>query len=381
MTRREPTYWEYLRIEDLLSLQGGLEGDEGRLSADELHFIVVHQVFELWFKLCLRELALARDWLSAPRVPEHHVPRAVHHLRRVNEIFRVLVEQFRVMETLTPQDFLEFRGKITPASGFQSAQMRELEILAGLPDRARAHLGELPFDAALRDPRTGQTSPALARVEARRRDTPSLREALERWLYRAPIHGSSPRDDDDRPDPGDAGVVEGFLASYLRSHAAASDAACERLLTMSGAGGQDPERARDIRARFAVQREAAEAFIEARDVADAGDRPRARRVRAALLFIESYRELPLLAWPRLLIDTVVEFEEGFILWRNRHARMVERVIGRRVGTGGSSGVDYLDATTRYRIFADLWTVRALLLPRDVLPGVENEAYYGFRYSQ
>ena len=84
------------------------------------------------------------------------------------------------------------------------------------------------------------------------------------------------------------------------------------------------------------------------------------RARAGLLFIESYRELPLLAWPRTLIDAVVALEEAMLLWRTSHARMVERIIGRRIGTGGSSGVDYLDMTTRYRIFVDLWAVRTLL---------------------
>ena len=104
---------------------------------------------------------------------------------------------------------------------------------------------------------------------------------------------------------------------------------------------------------------------------------RTQRIRAGLLFIESYRELPLLAWPRVLVDTIVELEEQFVLWRTRHARMVERTIGRRMGTGGSAGVDYLDATTRYRIFTELWAVRTLLLPRRALPPLHNAALYGF----
>ncbi len=101
-TRTVPTYWDYLRLDDLLRLQGGLEGDDARLMPDELHFIIVHQAFELWFKLILRELRLARDHLAAPRVPEETVPLVVHHLRRVNVILEHVVDQFRVMETLTP---------------------------------------------------------------------------------------------------------------------------------------------------------------------------------------------------------------------------------------------------------------------------------------
>ena len=101
------------------------------------------------------------------------------------------------------------------------------------------------------------------------------------------------------------------------------------------------------------------------------------RARAGLLFIESYRELPLLSWPRALIDSFVELEESILLFRNSHARMVERMIGRRMGTGGSSGVDYLDATLKYRIFVDLWAVRTILVKRDLLPDVKKSDYYGF----
>jgi tryptophan 2,3-dioxygenase len=121
--------------------------------------------------------------------------------------------------------------------------------------------------------------------------------------------------------------------------------------------------------------------LQAADVPDAAERPYIRRIRAGILFIESYRDLPLLAWPRLLIDTVVEMEESFVLWRTRHARMVERVIGRRVGTGGSSGVDYLDETARYRIFPELWAVRTLLLPRDALPPLKQADEYSFVAEQ
>jgi tryptophan 2,3-dioxygenase len=102
-----------------------------------------------------------------------------------------------------------------------------------------------------------------------------------------------------------------------------------------------------------------------------------RRARAALVFIESYRHLPLLAWPRLLLDTVVELEEQMVLFRHRHARMVERTIGRRVGSGGSSGVEYLDQTTAYRIFPELWNVRTCLLPRERLPELSGEDRYRF----
>jgi tryptophan 2,3-dioxygenase len=360
-----PTYWDYLKLDRLLTLQGGLEEDESRLASDELHFIVVHQVYELWFKLILSELRLARQHLAAPRVPEEAVPFVVHHLRRVNEILRLTVEQFRIMETLTPQDFLDFRDKLAPASGFQSFQMREIEIVLGLAEGDRRAYGDchaLEHIRGLSESSPGGAS-AWGRIEAARAET-TLRSALHEWLSRTPIRGSSPG------APGDAAVVDAFLAEYVERCGRFAAAQAERV---AGSWGGDPEA---IRRRFAEGTEAARAFLSADDAPEEA-RSHVKRIRAGLLFIESYRDLPLLAWPRLLVDTVVELEEQLVLWRTRHARMVERTIGRRIGTGGSSGVDYLDQTARYRIFPELWAVRTLLLPREWLPPLDDREAYGF----
>ena len=103
------------------------------------------------------------------------------------------------------------------------------------------------------------------------------------------------------------------------------------------------------------------------------------RVHAACLFIAAYRDEPLLHWPNRLLDSLLEFEEFLRLWRFRHARMVERMIGLRVGTGGSSGVDYLDATAggRYRIFTVILRSRSFLIPRRLLPDLADPLQYGF----
>lgn len=355
----KPVYWDYLRLEDLLGLQGGLP-DGPPPSADELHFIIVHQSFELWFKLVLSQLRLARDRLAAPVLPEEQVPFVVHHLDRVNEILRVCVETFRVMETLPPQDFLAFRDRLVPASGFQSFQLRELEILLGLEDAQRVPYGGVQPVEHIRTLGAESKGGGFAwgrLVAAREEET--LRTALGRWLARTPIHGSVPGDD------GDEAAVTAFVEDYLARSRAHGQEGVERLVAALGEG----ERER-IAARVAAADESTAAFLLPED-------PTERRARAGLLFIESYRDLPLLAWPRLLLDTVVELEEQLLLFRNRHARMVERTIGRRVGTGGSSGVDYLDKTTAYRIFPELWAVRSALLPRERLPGVANAERYGF----
>ena len=364
-----PNYWDYLKLDQLLDLQQGLEGDEARLRPDELHFIIVHQVIELWFKLIIRELRLARDHLAAPKVPEEQIPYVVLHLRRATEIFRLLVDHFRVIETLTPQDFLAFRDKLFPASGFQSFQMREIELLLGLDDGLRLVYGGGDPLVHIRHlaERSPQGPALVARLQAIQEEG-TLRQALHEWLYRTPIQGSSP---DSR---GDARAVETFLEEYLAAFRANQQGHEARLVEGGGEGLEA------VRARFAEADRKAREFLYAEDALGA-ERPRVRRVRAGLLFIESYRELPLLAWPRLLVDTIVELEQQMVVWRGRHARMAERIIGRRVGTAGSEGVEYLEQTSRYRVFTELWAVRTILLPPDVLPPLQRREVYGFAVEE
>lgn len=351
-----PTYWDYLHLPELLELQGGLDDTP---SPDELHFIVVHQSFELWFKLVLSQLRLARDHLAAPHLPEEQVPFVVHHLGRVNAILRLCVEQFAVMETLPPQDFLDFRDKLVPSSGFQSFQLRELEIVLGLrQDQRIQYAGTDP----LAHIRAQSQSPAGAKVVARLEGAlaeVSVHDALTGWLKRTPIQGSVPG------APGDEAAVDAFLNEYLAQVERHQLEGVEQLVRALGESDRPAITGR-VQAGLAATR----GFLFPDD-------PVERRARAGLLFIESYRELPLLAWPRLLLDTVCELEEQLLLFRNRHARMVERTIGRRVGTGGSSGVDYLDQTTAYRVFPELWAVRSCLLPRNRRPPLAGEASYRF----
>jgi tryptophan 2,3-dioxygenase len=361
-----PTYWDYLALPRLLDLQSGLEADEAEVSVDELHFITVHQVYELWFKLIIRSMRLARDHLARPRVDEEVIPHVVHHLRRVNTILDLMVRQWRVVETLTPQDFLAFRDKLVPASGFQSFQMRVLECLMGLDESQRIRYGTTdPLDH-IRKLAAGSPGGAVAwEALSRARSELSILGALNTWLHRTPIQGSQPGDRDD-----DA-VVRAFLEAYLARIDARHGA---QLATMLQRLGEDHRP--HLEARFSDIQAAARRFLFAEDVIE-DEQDRTRRIRAAVLFIESYRELPLLSWPRLLLDVIVELEEQMILFRHGHVRMVERVIGRRVGTGGSSGVDYLDETGRYRVFRDLWAIRTVLLPRDDLPVLAHPERYGF----
>ncbi|MCP3958076.1 MAG: tryptophan 2,3-dioxygenase, partial [bacterium] len=120
------TYWDYIKTEELLSLQDGRGGSESGLANDEVMFIVIHQIEELWFKLALREVVAARDLFAQDHVPETALAAAVRGIDRTTETLRLAASHFSLMETMTTRDYLSFRDRLYPASGFQSSQLREL---------------------------------------------------------------------------------------------------------------------------------------------------------------------------------------------------------------------------------------------------------------
>jgi tryptophan 2,3-dioxygenase len=346
------TYGDYLRLHELLDLQG----DDRKISSDEMHFIIVHQTFELWFKQIIRELSETSEILAQVPVPEDDIPRAVDHLARTTEIFRLMANQWTVLETLTPQGFLAFRDGLGTASGFESFQMREFEFLLGLETEDRM-FGMDPIKTFKKlAERGGKDSEVLARLEAQQENV-SLYDSLMRWIERTPIMGSSFESE------GDESVVRDYVNSHLEAHLQMGNEALGRMSEM------DEEVTSRMKERLDSAHDSATSFL----IPDG----EVSRGRAGLLFIESYRDLPLLTWPRKLIDAFVELEESMAKWRHDHARMVERIIGKRTGTGGTSGVDYLDATARYRIFKDLWEVRTILVKPQNRPDLLNADFYGY----
>lgn len=258
------TYSTYLKIDELLSLQVPQSRVAGAEEHDELLFIVIHQVYELWFKQVLHELDHAIDLLAAD-----DTTRSVHTLRRVLTIFKVMVAQMDVLETMTPLEFLSFRERLESGSGFQSAQFRELEFLLG-------HKRESVLDAL------PHSEPVRGRLEARLA-APSL------WAV--------------------------FCAHLARR------------------GHRVPESVLERDARSATE-------------ADAGLQD---------TLVEVYRVDP---GATQLCERLVDLDEGLQEWRYRHVKMVERTIGTKQGTGGSSGSGYLRATLDHPVFPDLWAIRA-----------------------
>ena len=350
------TYSGYLRLDELLQLQAGPEGHNPPPSNDEMHFIITHQTFELWFKQVRTELDAVHSYLAQESVDEKHLPQMVHHLERVIEIFRLLANQWKVMETLSPQGFLAFRDRLGTSSGFESWQMRAMEMRLGLKQESRvsdmdpmAHMKKLHSEGKIND--EGFETLQTISIE------PTLEELISQWLSRTPINGSVPSDGNDQA------TIDAYVDAHLNTMQAHSDQVIEHMVSI---GHGSPEA---LKPRMDANLASARDFLKPDGITN--------RARAGLLFIESYPELPLLSWPRRLIDTIVQLEQSMLLFRHAHARMVERMIGRRMGTGGSSGVDYLDKTATYRIFTDLWAVRTVLLPRQSLDDVIQSDYYGF----
>ncbi len=193
------TYGEYLAVPELISLQR-LRSDPP--VHDELLFIVVHQAYELWFKQLIFELESVRN-----RMFEGDTVRARHYLTRIHAIERILIDQIQVLETMSPQDFLAFRSILSPASGFQSAQFREVEFLSGL--KQRGYLNDLA------------TSPDEKARLALRLDEPTVWDGFVALLERQGL---------DMPEEGEARRLESLLRMARESEFAALFGVAEGLL-------------------------------------------------------------------------------------------------------------------------------------------------------
>src|SRR5581483_7305836 len=255
------TYGSYLKIDDLLSLQ---QPRSSGPEHDEMLFIIIHQIYELWFKELLHELDRVMRLLE-----QDETHRAQHTLKRILTILKVMVAQLDILETMTPLEFLTFRQRLESASGFQSDQFRQIEFVLGVKSA----------QAIARFPEGGR---ARAALERRFRE-PTIWDAFLRYLAR-----------------------EGY----------------------------------DIPSRQ-LERQP-----------DAPIEPSADLQR---ILVDLYRRDVKNAE---LCERLVDLDEGIQEWRYRHVKMVERTIGTKPGTGGSSGAAYLQQTVGRPIFPDLWAIRS-----------------------
>jgi tryptophan 2,3-dioxygenase len=355
MTRAPLYYGNYLQVDGLLSLQALESSKHGPPVHDEMLFIIVHQAYELWFKQILHEFNRIEHDFSANPVDDQALAGIVHSLARVHEILKLLVAQLDVLETMTPADFLDFRDYLFPASGFQSLQFRLIETWLGLPEGAR-----VPLDGEAVESR-------LSTVDRHRlaaaRTRPTIFALLDMWLARTPFLNWG---------------GEQFRVAYRAAVVKHLSADVDTIK----ADAVLPAERRD-RETSSIDK-ALEAFarIFEPDVAPEAWRLSTKALQAAL-FITVYREMPAVQQPFRLLSLLMDIDETLTFWRYRHALMVERMIGCRIGTGGSSGHAYLRSTAeRHRIFGDLFELSTFLIPRSALPElpVDVKRCLGFVYA-
>lgn len=328
-------YAEYLQLQTLLSAQKPISKDHRRHSHDEHLFIIVHQVNELWFSQVLQELRVVVPlFFHSDSLDERAFSVAVQRLERCLTIFRAMPGTFDILETMTPMDFLEFRDLLTPASGFQSAQFRQIERLLGLSKHKRMTIpGVIDFSEA-------------DLVE-------NLATGMTRWLERTP-----------------------FLSTGDFDFASELDLAFQKVLhvertCLEGREDLSPEALhRETQRIEALAQNMRTLVTRGHDSQDriAGNVLFTQKAHLGALFIFLYRDWPALELPYRFLRTLIDIDEAIAAWRSRHARMAERMIGLKMGTGGTSGHDYLRATVdRNRLYPELTQMASYILPRFWLP--------------
>jgi tryptophan 2,3-dioxygenase len=323
-------------------------------------FIIVHQSYELWFKQIIWELDSVRKIFKETSLDESDTGTVVARLRRITRIQDLLIEMIGVLETMTPLDFLDFRDYLFPASGFQSAQFRIVENMLGLRRQDRLLLGGEDYTSRFDD--TDKST--VETMEGK----PSLFDLVERWLERTPF-----LDHEDFH----------FWDAYREAVNERIEA--DRKVVETNPNLGEEERAAQLADFKVVFDQYAALFDEEKHAHEraAGRIRLSQRAFQAAVFITLYRDQPALQEPHRLLELLMDIDEGFTTWRYRHAQMALRMIGRRVGTGGSAGAKYLEKSAeRSRVFEDLMNLSTFLVPRahrpKLPPGIVEQMR--FRYE-
>ncbi len=326
---RKPVYYsDYLQLDKILDAQKTESSKEGIRADDEMLFIIIHQTYELWFKQILYELNIVQQIFRQDNIQNNapDIYNSVHRLKRICGILNIAVSQMSVLETMTPLDFLDFRDLLLPASGFQSIQFKMIEAALGLTYQNRH--GKHYYTSQLNDS-------DIARVKEAESQQ-SLLVLINNWLERMPFINNELYWHEGRSKSIFWAEYRDVYTKSLRDNEKNNLKVFDDLI--SSDGNYPPDRAFTAKAN-----------------------------RSAL-FIMLYRDFPLLHLPYELLSTLLEIDELLAMWRYRHIHMVQRTIGKRIGTGGSTGADYLrSAADAHYVFKELAELTSFLLPRNSLP--------------
>lgn len=343
-------YDKYLQLHKILDAQRPRSGEFKEAAHDEMLFIIVHQVYELWFKEILHDLGSVMELFGRSTVEEPFIATAISRLDRVIRIQKILVDQIDIIETMTPLDFLDFRNFLLPASGFQSFQFRQLEVVLGLKREKRISYTQCAYSGVFSE----KEQEVLENLEA----GSSMFDLVEKWLERIPFL---------RFDAFD------FLAEYRKS--VENMLAREEKAIREADYISDQEKSLRIRMLGETENHFSSVFDEKEHQRklEEGRLKLSYKATISALLINLYRDEPLLRQPFLFLQKLIDMDELLTTWRYRHAQMVLRTLGQKIGTGGSSGYDYLKSTAdQHRIFYDLHNISTLLIPRSELPELPAE---------
>lgn len=343
-------YSTYLGLDKILNAQDLRSSALGNTAHDEMLFIIIHQVYELWFKQIGWEVDSIIEMFNTNQIDEKNIGIAVARLNRVTEIEQVLIDQIRVLETMTSLDFLDFRNYLIPASGFQSFQFRVVEIKLGLRNQNRMTYNQKVFSSVF----TEEQQNYLIELEKQ----PSLFDLIENWLERIPF-------------------VEYNDFNFKNKYLEAVDNMTQREKMAIESTDYISEEDKGIRVKMLLE---TQKYIENSmneeyhnaQIAE-GNIRLSYKATVGALFINLYRDEPILRIPFNLLTKITEVDEMFTMWRYRHAQMVIRMLGKKMGTGGSSGHTYLKQTAeQHHIFRDLHNISTLLIPRSELPQLSGD---------
>jgi len=341
-------YQQYLKLEQLLSAQDLRSKQLNEPAHEEMLFIIVHQVYELWFKQVIHELNSVLQLFSG-EITDRDLSVVIGRMKRVESILKHLVDQIDLMESMTPLDFLDFRNYLFPASGFQSFQFREIECLLGLPDKQRMTYHGQKYSSVFQEE---QQQKLDAIYEAG-----TLLDKVNDWLARTPFLSLDGFD---------------FLAEYRK--------AVDDMLQKETNGIMASEYLSDKEKKMRAEMiGGTDTYFQAilnkethQELLQEGKKRLSYEATVGALFINLYRDEPILQLPFQLITCLVDIDNQLTNWRYRHAQMVMRMIGKKIGTGGSSGHQYLAMTAeKHQIFSDFHNISTLLIPRSDLPELPN----------
>lgn len=351
--KKEPIYYsDYLQLDKLINSQEPKSNEH-----DEMLFIIIHQVYELWFRQILYEVNSIIEIFKKEYIDEKLLSKVVSRLGRVIEIQKIMIEQFKVIETMTPADFLEFRDYLYPASGFQSVQFRLLENKLGLKSINRLNYNDKKYQSVL----SKEHQSVVTNVESEI----SLLELIQKWLERTPFIKSDNFD---------------FLEKYKLS--VENMLEHDEKLILNHPNFSENDKNKEIN-QLNMTRKNFEAIFDEKTynkLLEDGVCKISYKSFISALFIVLYREEPILNLPFMIINSLIEMDELFSTWRYKHSLLAYRMLGRKIGTGGSSGYDYLKSTIEaHKIFTDFFNLSTFLIPRTVLPELPQDILNKLRF--